>query len=409
MSEANGHSLVGKVTLMDVLPVLLLASTASIMATDLYAPSLPDLPELLNTTPVWVKLTLSLNVLALGLTQLVHGPLSDRYGRRKAMLAGMVVFAIASLGCSMATSIEQLIVFRILQGTAAAVEAVVGMAVIREVFTPEDQVRAFAWFGIVIAMVPAAAPILGGYIHVYLGWRANFWIMAIVGALSVLLVWWKLPESAPPDRRPLIPRDVLKEYSALLRNPQFFSFALLEGMALAAIFAYITAAPFILILRFGVPTEQFGYYLMVIVAAYAAGSILAERLARRIDPMRILQLGLGVFAVGVIGVVLLVASDNVSPLRLTAMMSLVLFGAGPLFATCPVFALNAAAGRGGIAAALLGAIEMGVGGIASASIGLLPWRSSVSLAVVLAALSVGGVAAYRVAVRSYCGNGAATG
>ncbi|MEL7449640.1 MAG: multidrug effflux MFS transporter [Pseudomonadota bacterium] len=394
MKNANEHSLVGKLTLLDVLPVLLLASTASIMATDLYAPSLPDLPALLDTTPLWVKLTLSLNVLALGVTQLIHGPLSDRYGRRKAMLVGMVVFSLASLGCSLATSIEQLLFFRVLQGTAAAVEAVVGLAVIREVFTPQDQVRAFAWFGIVIAMVPAAAPILGGYVHVWLGWRANFWIMTIAGALSVLLVWWKLPESAPPDRQPLIPRDVVKENFALLKNNQFFGFALLEAMALAVIFAFITASPFILIGRFGVPTEQFGYYQMVIVAAYAVGSVLAERLAKHFDPMRILHLGLVVFGVGIVSVVAVVASGLLSPVSLTITMSVVLFGAGPLFATCPVLALNAAEGRGGVAAALLGATEMGIGGLASATVGVLPWRSSVSLAVVLVTLLTGAVLAY---------------
>ncbi|MEM9055936.1 MAG: multidrug effflux MFS transporter [Pseudomonadota bacterium] len=399
MTNTEQPSLVGSLTLLDVLPVLLLASTAVIMATDLYAPSLPDLPALLNTTPLWVKLTLSLNVLALGVTQLVHGPLSDRYGRRRMMLTGMAVFALASVGCSLATNIETLMVFRVLQGTAAAVEAVVGLAVIREVFSPTDQVRAFAWFGIVIAMVPAAAPILGGYVHVHLGWRANFWIMAVAGLMSVLLVWWKLPESAPPDREPLVPRLVLREYLTLLRTPQFFGYALLESMALASIYAFITVAPFILITRFGVRTERFGLYLGVVVAAYAIGSLLAERMASRVSASRILGLGIAVYCVGVVAFACLIAAGREGPVSITALMAVVLFGTGPLFATCPVLALDAAGKRVGVAAALLGAMEMGLGGLASVVVSLLPWSSAVSLAAMLVTLAVGALAARAIATR----------
>ena len=133
---------------------------------------------------------------------------------------------------------------------------------------------------------------------------------------------------------------------------------------------------------------------MIIVGAYALGSIWAERMARRMEPIRILRIGLSLFGFGVSVLLIVVAAGLETPTTLTAAMFLILFGAGPLFATCPVLALGAVTGRAGIAAAFLGATELGIAGVASAMAGILPWDSAMVLALVMAALAIGSVSAY---------------
>lgn len=359
-----------------ILPVLLLASATSIISTDLYSPSLPALPALLGTTPELVKLTMSLNVLVLGFAQLIHGPLSDRLGRRPMLLGGLVLFSLASIGCGLAPDIETLLLMRVLQGAAAAVEAVVVLAVIREVFDEKTQVKALAWFGIVIAVAPALAPIAGAYVFVAAGWRANFYVMAVAGVLTALLVFLKLPESGTPDAQATRPGRVLKAYWQLLTNRVFMSYVSLQSICLAAIFAFITAGPFIYIDQLGLPPTSFGYFQAIIVIAFSAGSFLAERVAHSMAPRRLLVVGLYISLAGVGWLLAEIASGVEGPWPLTGAMSVILFGAGPVFATSPMLAMKAAGKVIGSAAAMIGAIEMLAAGLASAAISVMPSDSA---------------------------------
>ncbi len=138
-----------------VVGILVLASSVSIMSTDMYTPSLPDLATWFDTTPTRVKLTISLNMLAFGLAQLIHGPLSDRFGRKPVLMISLLAVVILSMACAAAQTIDQLIAARILLGLAAAAEAVVGLAIIKDLYTEREQVKAMALLGMVIAVAPA--------------------------------------------------------------------------------------------------------------------------------------------------------------------------------------------------------------------------------------------------------------
>ncbi|NNF51290.1 MAG: multidrug effflux MFS transporter [Gammaproteobacteria bacterium] len=374
-------------SIWSVLPILLLASATSIISTDLYSASLPALPSLLNTTPSMVKLTMSLNILVLGLAQLIHGPLSDRLGRRPMLLGGLLVFSLASVGCALAPDIETLLVMRVLQGAAAAVEAVVVLAVIREVFDEEGQVKALAWFGIVIALAPAVAPIAGGYIFELAGWRANFHVMAVAGVLTALLVYLRLPESGTPDPMATRPSRVMRAYRDLMTNRVFVSYVALESICLAAIFAFITAGPFIYIDLLGLRPTAFGYFQAVIVLAFSAGSFLAERIAGRLPPRRILMAGLYISLAGVAWLVSVISMGVSSPWPLTGAMSVILFGAGPVFATTPMLAMKAAGKVIGAAAALIGGTEMLAAGLASGALSFMSSESAMPLLQVFAVLT----------------------
>jgi len=251
-----------------ILTSLILAGMAAMMSTHLYTPSLPHLADVFHTTPAVVKLSLSFNALAFGLSQLIHGPLSDRFGRRPIMLGGMTGFILFSLSCAFAQSIHQLILARVFQGMSASVEAVMVLAIIHDLFGVTDRVRALAIYGMALALAPAAAAIIGGYVHAWLGWRANFVLIALIGLLALVLIRRLLPESSVPDKNSIKPTLILKEYGQLLTNRGFLSYALISGTGSGIIMAFVTAGPFVLISYFNVATQHYGLYLLMPVLSY---------------------------------------------------------------------------------------------------------------------------------------------
>ena len=352
-----------------IVPVVLIAATsASILSTDLYAPSLPHLPAVFASDAATVQLTMSLNALAFGAAQLVHGPLADRFGRRPVLLAGMAAFALFSLACAAASSIGALMAARVLQGLAASSEAVVALAVIRDLYRGAQAVRIMSLYGMAIALAPAAGPIIGGYMHVAFGWRSNFLLLTGVAVAVTAMIWRFLPESGSPDRAALAPHRLAAGFGALLRHRAFMGYTLILGAIMGGLFAFITAGPFVLIDRLGVATQHFGYYQAVIVLVYVMGNVLAHRAVGRVGIEALLCAGLVVTAVGGKAVPGVVAVAE-SALTLVAAMGVFAFGLGLVFATAPVRAMESASGGSGLAAALLGSLEMAGAGLGSVIVG----------------------------------------
>lgn len=374
-----------------IIGVLVLATSVSIMSTDIYAPSLPHLPALFDTSAAFVKLTISLNVLMFGLGQIFHGPLSDRFGRKPVLLAAIALFTAASFACALAVSIEQLIVARMLQGFMGAAEAVVGLAIFRDLFDEKQQVRALAIFGMAIALGPAVAPIIGGYVHVYLGWRANFYFIGAGGIVATFLIWKLLPESAAPDPGALRPARVFGDYAALLTDKRFLTYAGMAGAGMGIIYAFITGAPFILIDQLGIPTARFGYFQAFIVGAYFAGSLAAMRLAPRMPTGRLLGMGLALVLAGGGAFLTLALMDAITPARFAAAFAVMTFGLGPVFAVAPARAMLATERSAGSSAAMLGACEMSIGGLAAGAVSFLhgdsAWPVGIPIAVLMAAVA----------------------
>lgn len=354
-----------------IIAVLVLASSVSIMSTDIYAPSLPHLPDFFGTNAGMVKLTISLNVLMFGVGQMFHGPLSDRFGRKPVLLGAIALFTVSSFACALAQSIEQLILARMLQGFMGAAEAVVGLAIFRDLFDEKQQVRALAIFGMSIALGPAVAPIIGGYVHIWLGWRANFYLVGVFGVIATLLIWRLLPESTAPDPGAIVPARVLRSYGALLADKRFITYAAMVGVGMGIIYAFITGAPFILIRQLGVPTERFGYYQAFIVAAYFIGSLVSMRAVERMRPGRLLGIGLALVLAGGACFLAVAGAGWVTPVTFAASFAVMTLGLGPVFAVAPARAMLATEHSAGSAAAMLGACEMVVGGLAAGAVSVL--------------------------------------
>ena len=345
--------------------ILVLASSVGIMSTDMYAPSLPDLTLWFDTTPTLIKLTISLNMLAFALAQLLHGPLSDRFGRRPVLLCSLLAVAVLCIVCTLAQTIAQLIAARVLLGIAAAAGAVLGLAIIKDLYDEREQVKALALLGMVIAVAPALAPIFGGYLHVAFGWQSNFVVVAGTALLAAAIIFRHLPESAPLDPGALAPARVLGRYAALLGNAEFLVHAVMLGVALGLILGFVTGAPFILIEHLGVPTERFGYYQASIVATFFLGSVLASRLADRWTGERMLRLGVVLVVLGSGALAAVVFGGHLTPERFAGCYAIMTFGMGSLFAVAPSRALRSIEGQAGTASALLSGIEQTMAALAA--------------------------------------------
>ena len=376
-----------------ILTSLVMASSAAMMSTHLYTPSLPHLPGYFNTTPALAKLTLSLNALAFGFSQLIYGPLSDRFGRRPVMLWGMTGFVLFSFSCALAQTIDQLIVARIFQGMSGAAEAVLVYAIIHDLFNQTDRVRALAIYGMVIALTPATAPIIGGYMHVWVGWRANFVLITVMGSMALLLILRLLPESSVPDKNGMRPKLIFREYRQLLTNRDFMNYAIMTGSGSGTIMAFVTAGPFILISQLNVRTEHYGLFMLMPVSSYIVANIITRQIAGKINFENLLRLGLLMAAIGSFGVTGLILTDIYGPFSLVLAFSLTTFGLGPVFAIAPMRALDAANSPTGVASAMANTIPMVMGGLASVSLSVFHDGTSRPLAVtVLGLLFIAGFA-----------------
>jgi DHA1 family bicyclomycin/chloramphenicol resistance-like MFS transporter len=354
----------------------------------MYVPSLPSLGEYFQTSQSRVQLTVSLNMLAFGLAQLIHGPLSDRFGRRPVLIGSLLLVIVFSLCCALATTIEQLIAARIALGSVAAAEAVVGLAIIKDLYSERQQVKAFALLGMVIAIAPGIAPIIGGYLHVLFGWQSNFVFIAVLALIALLVVRGFLPESTSPDKLALAPMRLLRNYRTLLGNREFVIHSMILGVGLGLIFVFVTAAPYVLIDLLDVPTQRFGYYQAMIVVAFFTGSLLASRASEIVDSDRLLKLGLGTIVLGAVLLSTLILFDQHTPVTFTAAYTIMTFGMGPMFAVAPSLAMRSIQGGSGAASAMLSGIEQTTAAMAAVAVTLLADQTARPIALVSMALTI---------------------
>ena len=350
--------------------LLILATSVSIMSTDIYVPSLPHLTDYFGVSAEYIKLTISLNAAAYCIGTLIHGPLSERFGRKPILILAMASLALFSLFCALSQSIGQFIAARILQGFAAAAEGVIVLAIIRDVFDQKDQIRVLAIYEMAIALTPAIAPILGGYIYVYLGWRANFFALTVIAVITTFLFQTKLRESTQKDPHALKMKEILSDYIGLLCNFHFMKYCLIIGAGVGFYYAFATAGPFILIKQHGLATEYFGYYQGIMVIAYIVGSVITARLAKIITPHSLLLMALFIVFGSSLLLLFIVYGDIETKFMLALCIAMIAFGSAPLFSVAPPLAMNSTSKRTGSAAALLVSIEMGGGALAALCVGI---------------------------------------
>jgi DHA1 family bicyclomycin/chloramphenicol resistance-like MFS transporter len=298
---------------------MLLALVISLVAigplsTDLYLPSLPAIGRALSADVAGTQLTLSAFMVAFAFAQLAYGPLSDRYGRRPVVIAGIAIYAAASFACAFAPSIDWLVAGRAAQAAGACAGVVLGRAIVRDVYGREGAARMLALVGSVMAFAPAVGPVLGGVIEVHFGWRWNFALLVAFALVLVALLARSLVETNHRrDPRALDPVAMLRNYATLVRDRRYMGYALCVSAGYAGLFSFISGSSFVLIDDLGLPPDVYSWFFVMCVVGYFVGAQTAARLTMRLGIDRMLVAGSAVKFLGAAGMVLVSLAGLVVP------------------------------------------------------------------------------------------------
>ncbi len=355
---------------------------------DMYLPSLPAVAVDLGTTAAAAQLTITGVLIGAALGQLIVGPLSDRYGRRRPALAGIALHVVASLLCVMAPTIGMLVGLRVLQGVGNAAATITAMALIRDRMSGGPAARVISRLMLVIGVAPLFAPTVGGMIAGVAGWRAVFLALALFGIVLWVAVWRWLPETLPPSRRASSGlRGALGGYRSLLRDRTFAALAVIPGLGMGALISYVSGSPFVLQGQHGLTAQQFALVFAVNGVGLVAGAQVNAALLARRTPVGILRVALPL-SVAAAAALLVIAAAEVADVRvLLAPLFVILFLLGFIMGNASATALSRHGERAGTAAAVIGATQAGVAGLVSPLVGVLGGDAVAMAIVMLGALA----------------------
>src|SRR5262245_40728428 len=236
-----------------LLAVLALLSSFTPLSIDMYLPALPMIAVDLRGSAGDIQLTLSAFMIAFGAGQIFYGPAGDRFGRRPVILSGLVIYILASIGCAFAAEAGQLVLLRFLQGLAACGGVVLARTMVRDLAEKDQAARAMSLMMACTSIAPMLAPLIGGQVLWFLGWRAIFWVLAMVGVVAFVFAWLRLPETLRPEyRQPLVLSSVLKRFGELLRHRAFMGYAFTSTFMFSALLSFLSGSPFVFIEKYGV-------------------------------------------------------------------------------------------------------------------------------------------------------------
>ena len=357
------------------------------LSIDLYLPALPAIAHSLAAPVGKVQLTIGSFLAGFCLGMLLYGPLSDRYGRRPLLLAGITLYVLASLACALATSAEQLIALRVLQAMGGGAGAVTARAIVRDLFPLARAPQVLSQLHLVTMIAPLLAPLLGGWLLLAVGWRALFAGLAGFGLLCLLLVLWRLPETHPPEQRTGIStRAAFRSYGQILADASSQAYLLTLGLTFGAMFAYITGSPFVYINYFGVAAQHYGWLFALNIGAIIGLTLLNKWLLARVTTDTLLQWQTA--AVALSGITLwLFGQQHLAGVILPLLISVGLTGAiGP---NTMARLLQRHPSRAGASMALAASSQFALGMVASALVAWLHDGTPYAMCLVIALFGCG--------------------
>ena len=359
----------------------------------MYLPAFPALARTLGATPGAVQATLSTYLVGLAIGQAIYGPLADRFGRRPPLVAGLLLYALASAGCALAPRIEVLIALRFVQALGGSACLVIPRAIVRDRYDPQASARVYSQLMLVIGAAPILAPLVGGQIAALVGWRGIFALLSALGAAGLVLALVALPETRPAAPATSTGAAGLADYARLLADRRFVGFAVCAGLAMAGMFAYISESPFVLIELYGIPAEAYGWVFGSNAAALIAASQVNVALVARWPPETVLARALTASAV--LGVALAAVAVPAASLPLLLGLLLVYMGSrGFIQPNAVACALAHHPERAGSASALFGVLQFGGATVASVVVGALHDGTARPMGLVIAGSGVLGLATY---------------
>jgi MFS transporter, DHA1 family, multidrug resistance protein len=339
---------------------------------DMYLPALPTITRDLETTSAAVQLTLTGTLIGLALGQLVLGPVSDALGRRRPLLAGTALHVLASLLVLVAPNLAVLGALRVLQGVGTAAGAVIAIAIVRDLYDGRAAATMLSRLFLVLGAAPVLAPTIGGELLRFTSWRGIFAFLAVYGVLMIVVGSRTLPETLPPERRQSSGvRGTLRGYRSLFRDRAYVGLLLVAGLTMAGLFSYVSGSAFVYQGEFGLDEQQFGLLFGAGAFWLIAATQLNPLLLRRWSPQQLLVTGTVAGAAAGAALVVLAGTGTGGLPAVAGSLWAVLFACGLALPNAPALALSRHGEAAGTAAALLGAIQFGVGALVSPVVGLL--------------------------------------
>jgi DHA1 family bicyclomycin/chloramphenicol resistance-like MFS transporter len=356
---------------------------------DMYLPAFADIAAGLHTTVAHVSLSLSSFFIGISLGQFIYGPLLDRFGRKRPLYVGLVLYLLASAMCVLAQSADMLIALRFLQALGGCAGMVASRAMVRDLFSVEDNAKVFSMLMLVVGVSPIIAPTLGGFVTAAFGWHYVFAILTLMALVIIVAIHFGLPESQQPDAGySLKPKAILNNFWAVLKEPQFFTYAFTGAVAAAGLYAYIAGSPTVFLEIFKVSEKQYG----LIFALVAGGLILATQvnrfLLRQYKSEQIIPAAL--FVQSLAGICLFAFSlTGFIGLTGTILLLLVYLSCqGFTFPNSSALSMAPFAKNAGSASALMGAVQMGLGALSSAIVSVLSNGTALPMTAVMACCAI---------------------
>ncbi|MEU5401745.1 Bcr/CflA family multidrug efflux MFS transporter [Streptomyces sp. NPDC005963] len=356
------------------------------LSMDMYLPALPAVTDSLAAPASTVQLTLTACLAGMALGQLVVGPMSDKWGRRRPLLVGMLVYVLATAICAFAPSAELLIAFRLLQGLAGAAGIVIARAVVRDLYDGVEMARFFSTLMLVSGAAPIVAPVIGSQVLRFTDWRGIFVVLTAVGVLLTAVVLKWLPETLPPERRHNGGvGQALRTMRGLLADRVFAGYMLTGGLAFAVLFAYISASPFVVQEIYGASAQTFSLLFgLNAVGLIVLGQINGRLLVGRVSLDKALMSGLAVITLAAVALLLLTSGvfGEVGLFAVSAGLFVLMAAMGLVLPNTNALALSRTPHAAGSASALLGTCSFLVGAVASPLVGIAGEATAVPMAVV---------------------------
>lgn len=354
--------------------ILLLGALAACgpLATDMYLPSLPAIAAGFGTTAGAAQRTLTSFMAGFSIGMLLYGPMSDTYGRRPVLLGGIVLFTLASVACFVAPSIQSLILMRFLQALGAGAASVLARAIARDAHAPTDAAKVLSMVAIVTSVGPLMAPLIGGQILSFAGWRMVFVVLTLFGAGCGVAAFLRVPETWPRERRhSAAVLQSFASYGRILRDPVAWGHMLCGGMAFASMFSYITATPFVYIEYFHVSPQHYGLLFGLNIAGIILGNFINTRVVGRVGSLRIITSCALLSSFASFAVAFFALTGIGGLWSIVASLFFVVGVVGILSANCATDLMHRYPHNAGAAAAVFGAMQLMLGAVASVVVGLL--------------------------------------
>lgn len=355
---------------------------------DMHLPALPAMADDFQTSDSQLQLTLTLYALGSAISLLVSGPLTDRFGRRPVLLAGLFLYVLATAACALADNIAVLIIARLFQALGGCCTTVIGRVIVRDYFDRNEQARLLGLISIAMAISPMAAPVLGSLMLPFIHWRGLFVLLGVIGAVLCLVVYRRLPETRPAEVAAAPPRGLLRIYGQLLRDRYFLRYSLAIGCVYSTYFPFISESSALLQRGFHLSATAYALVFAATISGYMLGANLFRRLVRRFEADRLIVAGI---AVNVLGSGILALATVALPgewLATVLPMVLIMVSVGMVIPACQLSVLQPYGAIAGTASGLFFFTQMFLTAVSSWATGLLSDGTSAPLVMMTALASV---------------------